>query len=274
MIKRLYSKILNLTIVAIACIASLLPYILILISSFNTSVDIKKGDLFTNASLKTFIANFNVVMSNSDFLVSMGNSILVSVVAVGVGLLFASLAGYAYIIYKSKRTEVLFYISFFCIMIPSTVTIIPLFMMIQKLNMLNSLITISLMSLSLPFLIYLFRQNTKLFPTELIKAARIDGLGEFQIFFKIYVPYMKSIFITSALILFIDSWNSFLIPLVVVLSKNKSTLALYLNNIGSANNSDYGVFMLAIFLSIMPVIILFIVAHKYFRLDTNSSSKL
>lgn len=254
-------------LILLTCLLSLIPYVLVFISSLNTSVNIRKGDIFSNLSLNNLANNFSGLFSSQLFLNAMVNSLLVSIIAVVIGVLSASLAGYAYVIFKSKKSEIAFYISFFNIMIPSTVTIIPLFMMLQKLNILDSLFTISLLSLSLPFLIYLFKQNTKMLPIELIKAARIDGLTEFQIFFKIYLPFMKSVVITAGMMLFIESWNSFLIPLVVVLSQSKMTLLLYLNNLGSSIRSDYGVFMLALFLSTLPIMIIFIIFQKHFKLD-------
>jgi len=138
-------------------------------------------------------------------------------------------------------------------------------MILKAFNILDSLFTIILVSLSLPFLIYLFRQNSKLFPVELIKAARIDGLSEIAIFFRIYIPNMKAVFVTASLILFIDTWNSLLYPLVIIQSQSNMTLPIYINSIGSSATSNYGAFMIALSISTLPILVIFVIAQKYFR---------
>lgn len=192
-------------------------------------------------------------------------SIIVSVLTVVIGVFLASLAGYAYVMYKNKTMNRLFSLSFFSIMIPSSVIVIPLFMMLRFMNLLDSLFSVILVSLSLPFLIYLFRQNTKMFPRELIKIARVDGLSEFSIYWRIYLPNMKAVFVTASLILFIDTWNSLLYPLVIIQSQKNMMLSVYINSIGSSRTSDYGAFMIALLISTIPILILFVAVQKQFR---------
>lgn len=256
----------NKFVVILACIVAIAPYILMGISACNTSLDIRRGSIFSGISVAAFAENFSNLVFRTDFVKVFLNSLIVSIASTLIGLFASSLAGYAYVIYKTRISEKLFYISFFSILVPSSITIIPLFMILQHLHMLDSLASVILISLSLPFLIYLFRQNTKLFPAELIKSARIDGLSGFLIFWKVYIPNMKSVIITAGLILFIDSWNGFLGPLVIIQSQRKMTLTLYLNSMGSSLSSDYGVFMLALLLSTMPICIIFLIAQKYFNM--------
>lgn len=264
MSKKTYD-IINHLVIVFACLGATLPYFLITIATFNSSVDIKKGDIFNNISFYNWFDNFNKLTHDSNFIIALKNSIIVAFSTVLVGVLLAALAGYAYIIYRNKFMDRLFNLLFFTIMIPASVIVIPLFMLLKFFNMLDSLFSIVLVSLSLPFLIYLFRQNTKLFPTELIKAARIDGLNELAIFFKVYIPNMKAVFITVALILFIDTWNSLLYPLVIIQSQKNMTLSVYINSIGSSARSDYGAFMIALLISTLPILIIFMISQKYFR---------
>jgi len=251
--------------VVVACLFATIPYFLMTISTFNTSVDIRKGDIFSNASINKWIDNFINITKNNNFIVALKNSILIAIISAIIGVFLASLAGYAYITYRNKLMDKLFNLSFFSIMIPSSVLVIPLFMLLNTFSMLDSLISVILVSLSLPFLIYLFRQNTKLFPIELIKAARIDGLNEIAIFFKIYIPNVIAVFVTSVLIMFISTWNSLLYPLVIIQSQNKMTLTVYINSIGSSQTSDYGAFMIALIISTYPILAMFLIAQKYFR---------
>lgn len=182
--KKSIYKVLNHIAIIFACLSAITPYILILLSSFSTSVNIKKGDIFSQIAVENALENFKVLISDSHFIEALCNSIIVAVATTFLGILLASLSGYAFVIYKNKHTDKLFQVIFFLIMIPSSALVIPVFMILRILNMLDSLYTVVIVSLSLPFFIYLFRQNTKLFPKELIRLARIDGLSEISIFFQ------------------------------------------------------------------------------------------
>lgn len=260
-----FKIIINHFIIIMACLCAMIPYFLITISAFNKSVNIRKGDIFSSIAVQTLIDNYHTLTNSQNFINAMYNTILISVLTVIIGVFLASLAGYAYIIYQNKLMDILFDFSFFSIMIPASALIIPLFMIFRLVGMLDSLFSIVLVSLSLPFLIYLFRQNTKLFPLELIKAARIDGLNEFSIYYKIYLPNMKAVFITASLILFIDTWNSLLYPLIIIQSQSKMTLPVYINSIGSSYTTDYGAFMIALLISTFPILIIFLIVQRYFR---------
>lgn len=259
------AQIINHLIIILACLFAILPYFLIILSTFNTQVDIRRGAIFTNLSVQNWINNFNELLNSPQLFTSLQNSVFVSLSTMLAGVFLSSLAGYAYVIYRNKYMDKLFRLSFFSIMIPASTNIIPLFMILGKLNMLDSLFSLIIVSLSLPFLIYLFRQSTKLFPLELIKSARIDGLGEIAIFFKVYVPNMIAVFVTASLILFITTWNSLLYPLVILQSQRNMTLPVYINRIGLSITTHYGMLMIALLLSTFPILIVFVVAQKYFR---------
>lgn len=248
------------------CTLSLLPYVLMGISAFNTSVDIKKGDIFSHPSFTTFEANFKALLDNDAFFSAIGNTLFVSVGAMFFGVLLSSMAAYAYTILRNKVTNKIFYLSFFAILIPSATTIIPLFMLLQKVNMLNSLLTVILVSLSIPFTTFILVQNAKSFPMDLIKAARADGMSEVGIYFKIFIPSLKPVFITAAIISFIDAWNGFMMPLIIVQSPDLMTLSLFLNNLGANQSTDCGMFMLALVVSTLPILILFLITQKFFKL--------
>lgn len=133
----------------------------------------------------------------------------------------------------------------------------------QLYNQLNATIVVTM---PVAFICFVIKQNANSFPIELIRSAKMDGLNEFNIYLKVFLPYLKPVLITAAIITFIDSWNGFFIPLIIIQSPDKMTLPLFLNNIGSSQNADYGVFMLALFLSTIPTMILFSIAQKYFKM--------
>ena len=268
-LKRLSGSVLHHLFVIFVCAVSLLPYGLMFICSLNDSVSIRKGEMLENISFQNMVKNFSNVISDDLFFISIRNTFIISIVTTVIGVLLASMAGYAYVIYQSKFMNILFIVTFLSNMIPASVTMIPLFLVLKTLGLLDTYIAVILTSLSLPFLVYLFRQNTKLFPVELIKSAQIDGVSELGIFFKIYMPNIRATVVTASIILFINTWNSFLYPLIVIQTREKTTLGLYINSMGSSYTTDYGVFMMALLLSTMPILLIFSIAQKEFKRGFN-----
>ena len=250
----------------LSCVLSLLPFFLMLLAAFNKSVDIKKGDIFTNISISNLINNFSALFQNNSYVMPFINSLVIAVCSTIMTIFIASLAAYSFTILKNKIANLLFYLVDFAVLIPINAVIIPIFILIQKLNALNYLTTIIIVTMPVAFICFIIKQNANSFPIELIRAAQMDGLNEFNIFLRVFLPYLKPVLITAAIITFIDSWNSFFIPLIIIQSPDKMTLPLFLNNIGASQNADYGAFMLALFLSTIPAMILFAISQRYFKM--------
>ena len=104
-----------------------------------------------------------------------------------------------------------------------------------------------------------------LLPRNLLKAARLDGISDLKIYAKIYVPCMKPVFYAAFLISFYDSWNAILLPVVLIQSQKKFTNALYLSSLGSIWYADYSILMLALFISILPTLIMLVVFQRPLR---------
>ena len=119
-------------------------------------------------------------------------------------------------------------------------------------------------SVSTAFLIFFFRQNAKSFSKELAEAARIDGLGEWAIFFKIFFPVMRSTFATGAIVSFMNSWNNYLWPLIALQTPDKRTVPLVISALGTSYTPDYGLIMTAIVIATLPTALVFFVMQKYF----------
>ncbi|MBO1913022.1 carbohydrate ABC transporter permease, partial [Microvirga sp. 3-52] len=136
--------------------------------------------------------------------------------------------------------------------IPFAALMVPLYRMFGSISTvapfigMDTLVAVMLPTLTTAFLIFFFRQNTKMFSKELIEAGRIDGLSELGIFFRIYMPTMKTTYAAAAIITFMNSWNNYLWPLVVLQSPEKQTIPLLISNLGSSYSPDYGVIMLTI----------------------------
>ena len=120
-------------------------------------------------------------------------------------------------------------------------------------------------SMSVPFLLYLFRQNALLLPKEIIKSAKLDGASEISIFFRIFIPSLKDVVIAAFIISFLNAWNTILLPVVILQSQSKFTNAIYLNSLGSVWFGDYAVLMTSIVISTLPMVVMFLVFQRYIK---------
>ena len=166
-------------------------------------------------------------------------------------------------------------------MIPFAALIVPLFRLFSKFNNIgplkmvgiNSAGSVIIISVATAFLIFFFRQNTKSFPKDLIEAARIDGLGELGIFFKIYMPTMKSTYAAATIVTFMGSWNSYLWPLIALQSPEKRTLPLVISALGSSYTPDYGLIMTSVVIATLPTALIFFLMQKHFVAGMTGSIK-
>jgi lactose/L-arabinose transport system permease protein len=150
------------------------------------------------------------------------------------------------------------------IMIPFAATLIPLFQLFAKLGMVNSLFAVIIPTISTPLLILLFRQASRSFPSEILDAARVDGLSELSIFARIYLPTMRATFAAAGVITFLASWNNFLWPRVILLKNEVQTMPMLIVNLSAGYVTDYGVLMLAVLLASLPTMIVFLLLQRYF----------
>ncbi|ADL53742.1 carbohydrate ABC transporter permease [Clostridium cellulovorans] len=248
---------------------SLFPFFWIIVGSTNESVEITRGSLLPG---KNFFVNLNNLLSSDlGFANSLVNSAKIAVLTTIFALLISSLAGYGFEIFKSRARERLFTILLLSMMVPFAALMVPLFRLFAFINStplkfmgLNTLIAVMVPSFSTAFLIFFFRQNTKSFPKDILEAARIDGLGELEIFFKIYVPTMKSTYSAAAIITFMSSWNAYIWPLIALQSPEKRTAVLIISTLGSSYNPDYGMIMTAILIATLPTALIFFIMQKQF----------
>lgn len=266
-------------ILSILTIISVFPFFWMIIATTNKSVDITKGTLVPGTYL---IENIKALLaSDLDFLGAFKNSLIIAVTTTVLAMIISSAAGYAFVVYKSKVRERVFNIILLSMMVPFAAMMVPLFRMFSKFNSipglkligLNSYGSVVIIAVATAFLIFFFRQNTKTFPKELIEAARIDGLGEFRIFTRVYMPTMKSVYAAAIVVTFMTSWNNYLWPLIALQSENKRTLPLILSAMGSSYTPDYGMMMTAVVLSTLPTAILFFVMQKQFVAGMTGSVK-
>jgi lactose/L-arabinose transport system permease protein len=149
-------------------------------------------------------------------------------------------------------------------MVPQVATMIPLFKLIAKMGVLNTVTAFILPAISTPFMIMMFRQNSRNFPIDIMEAARIDGLGEIQIFFQMYLPVMKATYAAAAVITFMNAWNAYLWPRVIMTDQKAQTMPMLIANLAAGYTIDYGVLMLGVLFCSIPTMVIFFILQKQF----------
>ncbi|OIK16535.1 lactose ABC transporter permease [Bacillus sp. MUM 116] len=262
-LKRIFSY----AVLIIASIISIFPFLWMIVSSTNKSVDVTKGRLLPGSH---FMQNLHNLMDTADLGTALMNSAKISITTTVLGMLIASLAGYGFEIYKSKAKDVVFNILLLSMMIPFAALMVPLFRMFGTISQtvpmigIDTLTAVVLPTVTTAFLIFFFRQSTKMFPKEILEAGRIDGLTEIGVFFRIYIPTMKTSYAAAAIITFMASWNSYLWPLVILQSPEKMTVPLLISNLGSSYAPDFGIIMTAIVIATLPAALIFFLMQKHF----------
>lgn len=242
-------------------IISIFPFVWMIVGATNKSVDITRGKFTLGSEL---ILNIRNLFLGTDIAIAIKNSLIIAVVGTLLAIIVSSLAGFGFEIYRSKKRNNLFSLLLLSMMIPFAALMIPLYRIFGKLNLLNTYAAVIIPSVATAFLIFFFRQNTKMFSKELLEAARVDGLSEIRAFIQIYCPTMKSTYAAAAIITFMNVWNSYLWPLVVMQTKEKVTLPLVISSLSSSYSPDYGVIMVAIVIATIPTTLIFFLMQKHF----------
>ncbi|MDY5985639.1 carbohydrate ABC transporter permease [Sporofaciens sp. SGI.106] len=256
--RRLIPTYIFLTIVSFL---SVFPFYWMISAATNTSYDVSQGRLLPGSYLATNFANLT---AGRDLWGTMGNSFIYAFVQTILALLVCSLAGFGFELYHDKKKDMVFTILLLAMMIPGVATMIPLFKMVAAAGFLNSVWGFILPAISTPFLIMMFRNNSRNFPIDVMEAARIDGLREIQIFFRMYMPMMKSTYAAAAVVTFMNAWNSYLWPKVIMTETSAQTMPMLIANLASGYTTDYGVLMLGVLFCSVPTMVIFFILQKQF----------
>ncbi len=208
--------------------------------------------------------NYTQVLQQAPFARWFVNTMLVTVAVVIGNLLFCSLAGYAFARIRFFGRDVVFVLVLATLMIPFQVTMIPTFVIVRKLGLIDTLGALIVPNLSGAFGIFLLRQFFRTLPVELEEAARIDGASRLGVLFKIVLPLSAPALATVAVVTFLWTWNDFLWPLVTLFSPKNYTLQLGLTTFQGAHQTNTNLLMAANVMSMVPVLLLFFLAQRYF----------
>ena len=240
---------------------SVFPFYWMISAATNESIDVARGKLAIGGH---FMENFHNLVSGNDLWGAMGNSALYAITQTVLAILICSLAGFGFELYHDKKKDILFSVLLLEMMIPQVATMIPLFKLLSGAKLLNSVWGFVLPSLSTPFLIMMFRQNSRNFPIDVMEAARIDGLSEIGIFVKMYMPMMKATYAAAAVITFMNAWNSYLWPKVIMTTPDSQTMPMLISNLASGYTTDYGMLMVGVLFCSIPTMIVFFILQKQF----------
>ncbi len=192
------------------------------------------------------------------------NSLIVSLGVTVISLFCNSMAGYAFAKFRFKGKDKLFNLLLSSMIIPSQVTMLPLFLLLKEMGFINTYLAIFIPGMANIFGIFLIRQYVLSIPDSLIEAARIDGAGDFLIYRKIILPLAKPILVTLALFTFMGTWNDFLWPLIVMTDDSMYTLPVALANLMGEHSKDPELMMAGSVITIIPVLLVFLALQKHY----------
>lgn len=264
--KKKKEKLKNALLFAVLCGGSLfvvVPFLWMIFSSF------KAIDEFYVMPPKILprefsLANFKELFNRADFGRYYLNSIFITTTQVLLNIVIVTFAGYGFAKYEFKGKKLIFTIVLATTMIPWVATIIPLYLMAYKTGVTDTYFGLIFPGLADAFSIFLARNFMMSIPTALIESARIDGAGEFKIFWKIVLPLSKPIIAVITITKFITSWNTFQWPLLIVARDELRTLPLAIAKFSTQYEDAYHLKMAAATLAILPVLIVYIAFQKYF----------
>ncbi len=240
---------------------SVFPLYWMLTAATNSTVEVARGKItFGTHALE----NFQALTAGQDLWGALWNSFKYAGGQTILALLICSLAGYGFELYHDKYKDFVFSVLLLAMMVPQVATLVPLFRLISKMGLLNTVWGFVLPAISTPFLIMMFRQNSRSFPIDVLEAARIDGLSETGIFFRIYMPIQKSIYAAAAVITFMNAWNAYMWPKVVMTDNKAQTMPMLVANLAAGYAVEYGVLMMGVLFCSIPTMIIFFILQKQF----------
>jgi multiple sugar transport system permease protein len=250
-------------VLAVGLLVVVVPFVWMLLSSFKPESEVRATPpTFWPETLTT--DNYDTLFTKLDFPTYMVNSVVVALAVTAGNMIFCSMLGYALAKLDFPGKRALFAIVLGTLMVPGVVTFVPLFVMVTKMQLSNTLLGMILPFLAGPFGVFLMRQYISSLPDELIQAARIDGAGELRIFFSVMLPLCGPALATLGILTFLSSWNNFLWPLVIAQTEDKYTLpvALALYSVGQ-NATQFGLLLAGAVVVVLPVLALFLVLQRH-----------
>ena len=259
----LFGRIMSLVILTAWGLVSLFPLYWLLVAAFSPPSVIMSTPprLFPNPIT---LVNFVRLSRVSMVFRWLSNSLLVATTVTSANIILGTMAGYVMAKKRFPGASVAFWLVILTMMIPGQATMVPMYLLMARLNWLNSFNAVIIPDLVIAFSIFLMKQYLTNFPTELIEAAKLDGASELRILFQIVMPVAKPGLAVLGIFTFVDYWNGFFWPLLVLSSKDKLTIQVGLSTLRFQYTTDYGLWNAGAVLAMAPVFIVFFSFQRYF----------
>lgn len=257
------NRIIVLVFLSVFAIIILFPFYIILVMSSYTSNELFRGVYYIFGD--NFLENAKYVLTGAGFFRSYFNSIFVSSVSVIGGTFVSMMYGYGVSKYQFKMKEAFTWFTLVLLMIPGQVSIVGYVMQMRSWHLTSTLWPLILSSIASPFAAFFMIQYCKeSIPNEVLESSRIDGAGEIMIFFRIAMPFMMPAFAAIGILLFLWSWNNYMLPLVISDTESLRTLPLYIRNLTSEYRDDPAAKCMGVVLTTIPLVVIYSIFSKAF----------
>lgn len=242
----------------------LFPFLLMLVNATRSGTDIMTG--FTLVPGKYLADNWAVVKANLDIPRGFINSVFIAVLSTGLTAYFSAMTAWGFAFYKFKGSKAIFTGILIFMMIPAQLGMLGFYDLMVKMGLIDSYIPLIIPSMAAPATVFFLRQYIlSVMPKSLLEAPRIDGASELHIFHTIGIPIMAPGIATMCIGSFIGSWNSYLMPLIILNDQKKWTLPVMVASLGSVKDiaSNIGATYVTVAISVVPILIVFCFCSKY-----------
>lgn len=265
-------------LLVIGSILFIVPFYFVLNASLKTDAEVQRGDFVSLVRQPQFenypeaLEKLGMKWVATDFgfdvatFPALSNSVVITTLSILGQILSCSLVGFGFARFRFRGRNTLFLLMLSTMMLPAQVTMIPMFVLFKTLGMIDSIWPLVLPAwFASPFFVFMFRQFFTQVPEELIEAARLDGCSNWRIYWQLMMPLSAPVIAIVAIYTFLGAWNDFMGPLIYLNSPEQRTLALELNSFkGQYGNQDAHLLMAASVVCMLPCILLYFAAQKYF----------
>lgn len=256
-------RVITYTVLIILALLMLLPFLWMLSASLKLDKDVFRFPIEWIPSVPVW-SNYVTIWTRIPFLTFFGNSLKLTVIITLLQLFTSSFAAYAFAKLKFPGRDLLFLAYIGSIAIPWQVYMVPQFIMMRRLDLVDTHMSLILLQAFSAFGVFLLRQFFVSIPDEILDAARIDGMSEYGIFLRIMLPLSKPALATLTIFTSVAVWNDFMGPLIYLNSQSLKTIQLGLRMFIQQYGADYALIMAAALVSLIPVIILFLALQRFF----------
>ncbi|MFZ7942242.1 carbohydrate ABC transporter permease [Neobacillus sp. 19] len=257
-----FPYILMITFLSIASFIMIIPYLWMVLSSLKGNLEI-----ISSTSIlphKVTFEGYKTVFQDAPFVRWLFNSLFTATIITVATVFSSALSGYIFAKFRFAGKQMIFLVVIATMMIPPQILMIPTYLIIYKLGLIDQLSAVILPSLVSAFGVFLARQAIQELPYDLIESARIDGAGEYFIFYRIILPLVRPMLSALAIFTFMAAWNNYVWPLIVLNDEEKMTLPLALVFFNGSHVTNYNIVMSASVLIMIPVFIVFLIFQKQF----------